>query len=91
MKAYGTVEIDLHAFSFSMLDGREGLASRLGRFITRERVLVTLQMGDGLSLRNGLDRTETYMMKNGKDVREDIRGQLQNFVLVNKEAKNTSG
>jgi hypothetical protein len=37
MKTYGGVEVKLHAFLTSVLDGGEWSASRPGRFIPRER------------------------------------------------------
>jgi hypothetical protein len=45
MKAYWGVEVQLHAFSISVLDGGEWSASRPGRFTSRDRAPGTHWIG----------------------------------------------
>jgi len=42
MKTYGGVEVQLHAFVTSELDGGEWSASRFGRFTPRIKLLVPI-------------------------------------------------
>jgi hypothetical protein len=55
MKAYLGVEVYLHAFLISALDGNNRSASRTGRFIPRERAPVTHWIGGWVGPRAGLD------------------------------------
>jgi hypothetical protein len=55
MKAYWGVEIYLHTFLTSALDGREWSASRPGRFNPTERAPVTHWIGGWVGPRAGLD------------------------------------
>jgi len=55
MKTNGGVEVYLHTFLTSTLDGGDWSASRLGRFYPRERVLSTYWMGGSVGPRAGLD------------------------------------
>jgi hypothetical protein len=55
MKAYWGVEINLHAFMTSVLDGGERSASRPGRFTPRERVPGTHWIGGWVGPRAVLD------------------------------------
>jgi hypothetical protein len=55
MKAYGGVELYLHVFLTSALDGGEWSASRCGRFTPRERVPGTHWIGGRVGPRAVLD------------------------------------
>jgi hypothetical protein len=55
MKTYWGVELWLHAFLTSALDGGEWSASRPGRFTTRERAPGTHWIGGWVGLRAVLD------------------------------------
>jgi hypothetical protein len=55
MEAYWGVEIYLHAFLTSALDGGEWSASRPGRFTRRERAPGTHWKGGWMGPRTGLD------------------------------------
>jgi hypothetical protein len=55
MKTYWGVEIYLHAFLTSALDGGEWSASRPGRFTSRERAPGTHWIGGWVGLRAVLD------------------------------------
>jgi hypothetical protein len=55
MKAYWGVEVQLHAFLTSALDGGELLASRPGRFTPRERTPLTHFIGGWVDPRAGLN------------------------------------
>jgi hypothetical protein len=55
MKTNGGVEIYLHAFLTSTLDGSEGSASRPGRFTPKERASGTHWRGDLVGPRASLD------------------------------------
>jgi hypothetical protein len=55
MKAYGAVELQLHAFLTSALDGGEWPASIPGRFVPRERALGTYWRGGCVGPRADLD------------------------------------
>jgi hypothetical protein len=55
MKTYGGVEVYLHAFLTSALDGSEWSASRPGHFIHGERALGTHCIGGWVGSRVGLD------------------------------------
>jgi hypothetical protein len=58
MKAYGGVDVKIHIFLNSALDGSEWSASRPGRFTPRERVPGTHWIGDLVSPRAGLADVE---------------------------------
>jgi hypothetical protein len=55
MKAYWGVEVWLHAFLTSALDGGESSASRPSRFIARERASGIHWIGGSVGSRAGLD------------------------------------
>jgi hypothetical protein len=55
MKAYGGMEVYLHAFLTSALDGGEWSASRPGRFIPKVRTPGTSWVGGCVGPRTGLD------------------------------------
>jgi hypothetical protein len=55
MKAYRGVEVQLHGFLTSTLDGGERSASRPGRFIPTERVPSTHWIGGWVGPRASLD------------------------------------
>jgi hypothetical protein len=55
MKVYWGVEVDLHAFFISVLDGGEWSASRPGCFTPRERDSGTHWIGGWVGPRAGLD------------------------------------
>jgi hypothetical protein len=55
MKAYGGVEVQLHAFLTSALDGGEWSASRSDRFTPRERAPGTHWIGGWVGPRAVLD------------------------------------
>jgi hypothetical protein len=55
MKAHGGVEVLLHAFFTSALDGGEWSASHPGRFAPRERANCTHWLGGWVGYRAGLD------------------------------------
>jgi len=56
MKTYWTVEVQLHAFLTSALDGCGWSASRCGRFTRRERAPGTHWIGGWVGSRTALDR-----------------------------------
>jgi hypothetical protein len=58
MKAYGGVDIYIHAFLTSEIFGGEWSASRLDRFTHRERAPGTYWEGDWVGPRTGLDDVE---------------------------------
>jgi hypothetical protein len=60
MKTYWGVEIQLHAFLTSALDGGEWSASHPGRFTPREIPWYPLDRRLG-GLRSGLDRVVTFV------------------------------
>jgi hypothetical protein len=55
MKTHGAMEVYLHTFLTSGLDGVEWLVSDPGRFITREVTPSTYWMGGWVNPRFGLD------------------------------------
>jgi hypothetical protein len=55
MKTYGTVEVYLHAFLTSALDGGEKSVSRPDLFTSGERARDTNRIGSWVGLRAGLD------------------------------------
>jgi hypothetical protein len=55
IKAYWGVEVELHAFLTSTLDGGECSASRPGRFTSREKLPGTNWIGGWVGPRTGLD------------------------------------
>jgi hypothetical protein len=59
MKTYWGVELQLHAFLTSSLDGVEWSASRPGRFFPRERTPGTHWIGGYVGPRAGLDTVVT--------------------------------
>jgi hypothetical protein len=58
MKAYWGVEVQLHAFLISALDGGELWASRPGHFTPRERALGIHWIGGRVGPRTGHDAVE---------------------------------
>jgi hypothetical protein len=73
MKAYGGVEIQLHAFLTSVLDGGEWSVLRSGHSTPSETALGTHWMGDWVGPRAGLDTV----------VKRKIPNQARNLSLRN--------
>jgi hypothetical protein len=86
LKAYWGVDVELHTFFISALDGGEWSVSRPGRFTLRERDHVTHWRGGLMGLRADLDATMDKVQKHNSvntntPSSESYRNQIISYSL----------
>jgi hypothetical protein len=82
MKAYGGVEVLLHAFLNSELDGGEWSASRPGHFIPRERDPGIHCIGCWVGPRAGVDQVVKRKVPGPAEIRSPDHSARRTLLIV---------